>query len=125
MPSTDPFLIPEIGFERCTSSRQSSVAASPRRWCSSRVMSGTSIDGLAPGRRAVTMAERGVTVAVGWERGSTEPSATAAGPCPETVTIAGLRSSLAGAGGVSGFVPLRPIAGTSSRTGFRFLGGRL
>jgi hypothetical protein len=57
-------------------------------------MSGTSTDDLAPGRRAVTIAD--------------------------------FRSSLAGAGGVSGFaLPLRTIAGPSSGTGFRFRGGRL
>jgi hypothetical protein len=43
-----------------------------------------------------------------------------------TVTIAGLRSSLAGAGVVPGFAtPFRTIAGTSIRTGFFFRGGRL
>src|ERR1700704_3377662 len=41
-----------------------------------------------------------------------------------TVTIVGFRSSLAGAGGVSGFaVPLRTMAGPSSGTGFPFPGG--
>ena len=80
----------------------------------------------------MTIAERGVTAA-GWERGSTlnddavsEPTAPVAGPSSVMVTIAGFRSSLAGAGGVSGFAaPLRTIAGPVNGTAFRFRGGRL
>ena len=42
------------------------------------------------------------------------------------VTIAGLRSSLAGAGVVSGFAaPFPTMAGPASGAGFRFRGGRL